>query len=385
MIEAFEIGVSIALSGDLSTGLAKAQREIECLQNTAIASKLTLETIRKTATQAMSVSGLSRQDDRTGYAVGSIGRGHRPALELAKENANATHAANQVARDGDKAADSEPGYFPSENLVAHKQPEPPQISAPEIQPSNLARVSKPAQLREDIPKGHDVFNKTADTVPVEFLAPSIAEAARSGLSSTPELVGKETGAGTGVDAYSDAGLSPVPAGQRSLSAAPTASDSGQFDQTKSCPVGGNAMPYSNRDSPCLISFAVQDTNLAPGSANTSSSLQNYPTSWLFGGPAAPRVVTADSLHEPISSYPRSGELQTRITAEPQTSSEQRGSDGNLEGDKGHGPPQGDVFLDGVLVGRWISRFLRTESERANNGPNGFNMRRSQLLPGVIVG
>jgi hypothetical protein len=44
-----------------------------------------------------------------------------------------------------------------------------------------------------------------------------------------------------------------------------------------------------------------------------------------------------------------------------------------------------VFLDGMLVGRWMSRFLQREGERASTGPTGFDPRRGRLLPGVTVG
>jgi len=50
-----------------------------------------------------------------------------------------------------------------------------------------------------------------------------------------------------------------------------------------------------------------------------------------------------------------------------------------------GPNGGDVFLDGMLVGRWMSRFLNREVGRASAGPTGFDARRGMLLPGVTVG
>ncbi len=55
------------------------------------------------------------------------------------------------------------------------------------------------------------------------------------------------------------------------------------------------------------------------------------------------------------------------------------------GAKVAGPHEGDVFLDGMLVGRWMSRFLNREAERASAGPTGFDARRGRLLPGVTVG
>ncbi len=50
-----------------------------------------------------------------------------------------------------------------------------------------------------------------------------------------------------------------------------------------------------------------------------------------------------------------------------------------------GPTEGDVFLDGALVGRWMSRFLTQEAGRASAGPTGFDARRGRLLPGATVG
>jgi hypothetical protein len=48
-------------------------------------------------------------------------------------------------------------------------------------------------------------------------------------------------------------------------------------------------------------------------------------------------------------------------------------------------PIGDVYLDGMLVGRWVSRFLQKQAERADVGPTGFDAKRGRLLPGVTVG
>ncbi len=46
---------------------------------------------------------------------------------------------------------------------------------------------------------------------------------------------------------------------------------------------------------------------------------------------------------------------------------------------------GDVYLDGVAVGRWMSRMMSKEAERASAGPTGYDLRRGRLLPGPSVG
>ena len=47
--------------------------------------------------------------------------------------------------------------------------------------------------------------------------------------------------------------------------------------------------------------------------------------------------------------------------------------------------EGDVYLDGQLMGRWISKYLAREAGRAPTGPTGFDARRGRLLPGATVG
>ena len=46
--------------------------------------------------------------------------------------------------------------------------------------------------------------------------------------------------------------------------------------------------------------------------------------------------------------------------------------------------QGDVYLDGASIGRWMSRVLSREAERASVGPTGFDTRRGRLMPGATV-
>jgi hypothetical protein len=46
---------------------------------------------------------------------------------------------------------------------------------------------------------------------------------------------------------------------------------------------------------------------------------------------------------------------------------------------------GDVFLDGALVGRWMCRFLARQAGRESAGPTGFDSRRNPILPGPTIG
>ncbi len=49
------------------------------------------------------------------------------------------------------------------------------------------------------------------------------------------------------------------------------------------------------------------------------------------------------------------------------------------------PTEGDIFLDGALMGRWMSKHLTAQVGRASAGPTGFDPRRGRLLPGATVG
>lgn len=49
-----------------------------------------------------------------------------------------------------------------------------------------------------------------------------------------------------------------------------------------------------------------------------------------------------------------------------------------------GPEVGNIYLDGHLVGRWMSDRLTREAERAPVGPTGFDPRASRIWPGMAT-
>ncbi len=91
--------------------------------------------------------------------------------------------------------------------------------------------------------------------------------------------------------------------------------------------------------------------------------------------APPNVF--DSAHSPTLS-PRDSEAVWPTPTSPVPSAPQ-----NIASHQS--PTEGDVFLDGLLVGRWMSKFLQRGAERASSGPTGFDGRRNRLLPGATVG
>jgi hypothetical protein len=47
--------------------------------------------------------------------------------------------------------------------------------------------------------------------------------------------------------------------------------------------------------------------------------------------------------------------------------------------------QGDVYLDGALMGRWMARNFATEAARPASGGAGFDPRRGVFPTGTMIG
>jgi hypothetical protein len=99
--------------------------------------------------------------------------------------------------------------------------------------------------------------------------------------------------------------------------------------------------------------------------------------------AAPYNETPADISAPESASPATMPLRRPAAGGGAPSAKER--DTEQAGAREAGPQEGDVFLDGMLVGRWMSRFLNREVSRASAGPTGFDPRRGRLLPGVTVG
>lgn len=54
-------------------------------------------------------------------------------------------------------------------------------------------------------------------------------------------------------------------------------------------------------------------------------------------------------------------------------------------DSGPGPTEGDVYLDGTLLGRWMARTLSAQASRPASGGAGFDLRRGVFPTGAMIG
>jgi hypothetical protein len=71
-------------------------------------------------------------------------------------------------------------------------------------------------------------------------------------------------------------------------------------------------------------------------------------------------------------------LETNATAQQQPQQEN-----NTQSDKR--PAEGDVYLDGTLVGRWMEKQLARSAARPPVGSSAFDATRSRLPTGTMIG
>ncbi len=129
-----------------------------------------------------------------------------------------------------------------------------------------------------------------------------------------------------------------PAGSPAAVAAPDGPDGRQGSMSAADQHGGQLAPPALRD---VVRPVAWDA-LQPGAAPA-------------GPQAAPRLASGSAAAAPVGAAPSSG------------------------------PVQGDVYLDGARVGRWMSNRLAREVERPQAGVTGFDPRLGAAWPGSLHG
>jgi len=106
------------------------------------------------------------------------------------------------------------------------------------------------------------------------------------------------------------------------------------------------------------------TSTAPGASRASMSIQ------------APELQSGNLSGFAAREDPATGAAQNAAAA---------ASSNDAASPAGGGPTQGDVFLDGNLVGRWMARKLAHEAGRPPSGSSAFDPTRSPFPPGRMIG
>jgi hypothetical protein len=106
-----------------------------------------------------------------------------------------------------------------------------------------------------------------------------------------------------------------------------------------------------------------------------------PAGWVAPGgavPGAAGLMEAGPAAMMPGGFTEAGAQGGGMAARPAALGAPRGAERS-------GPIQGDVFLDGARVGRWMEDALSRRAGRPPSGPTGFDPRRGAAWPGAAVG
>jgi len=327
MIEAFEIGVSLALRDGVSDGLAQARRDVQALENAVRGGGISVQSLRDAAGRAVGAPVLSRVTEVAQKPVpqdagetfprvqaGPAVQGIEAGLAEEKQSVDVLEMREPAAI---SVAAAPPADRPTVSLALQQ--------APAFRPESPAAAS----MDGDLP---------AALKPPSFVHQSVAGGPVPALSR-----------GCAADVSPVAPVRSVARLEAGLTVAAPQTASNEWTP----PAMPSAPWYAAAEMP-----GAEET----ATPSLSGAGQGLPLAG-FG---------STGVQAPVAQVPWLGAAGQGSAAPPAQKHEQ-------------GPHEGDVFLDGTLVGRWMSRHLNREAERASAGPTGFDAKRSRLLPGVTVG
>ncbi len=358
MSEAYEIGVTLALSDGVSAGIAQARRDTAQLERVLQAGGVSVQQLR-----AASVAALSAI--RAVPAVEKV-VAKEPVLPPREESAPAVvrvkEAAPAVARV--EAAQPVPSPWPQAREAAPPAEVTASSAAAPRQGLIAAVPDGPERVQAPVVRGAPVLAPRSEQGEQEVRAPEATPAVQQSVLQVSAPVSL---AAIGAAAR-DQRPAPAPA-QESLSFGPT-----QTVGISPADASSSAMPALQApDSGGFVRTAARAEEPAvgtawamPGAADATGA-----TGRLTAGPLPPATAPERA---PVGSQ---GATEAGATAQAPAAPPPAAANA--------GPTEGDVYLDGALVGRWISRFLTQEAGRASAGPTGFDPRRGRVLPGATVG
>jgi hypothetical protein len=342
--EAFEIGVSLALRDGVSDGIAAARRDMALIETAIRTSGVSLEALKRAGNQVLDQTRQARRAERAEDGIaGAVGRasgaavprggGAAPALreELPARQETMVRLQEVWPAPDVGAARPGPGKPPPGGAVSVQTAPPPQgvftPSAPGRRaPGDALAARVPAPPPGAMGSLAQAVVAPPQGVPAPVATPQAVRQVRTGTGQAGTVAPLRVQ--IGAQGGPVAGFGPA---QRDGAdwAVPTAPP-------------GRAMPGAAQT--VVGAAAAQWTGLPTGAA-----------------PASPTV-------SPDSKPP---------------GADVSGTDNSRSSDTA--PMQGDVFLDGVLVGRWMCRFLAKQAGRDPAGPTGFDPRRNAVLPGATIG
>ncbi len=336
MIEAFEIGVSLALRDGVSDGIAAARRDMVAIEASIGASRISLETLRRTGQRLLANTGAIE-------ANGAVQTGFLPAPP--KTPAAETERRAETKSYGGPESSSIPQPTLAVPVAERRGSSSTDLTAGATGPA----TPQPAMVNAGAPA---VAAKTKTTL--DAVATSTATYGAAIASTLPAKHANIAGTVADLDG---ARLSPNsgPKFQLTFPAPAPAITQSPYATVSTKP---SNLKY---DRPAV---GVQGQFLAP----TGSVAPTVKTIVAAGPPPSPEAMRAGT-----------GTLPDRPPPSIQLPVQQSSAQGDTP------PVAGDVFLDGTLVGRWMCRFLTREAARDPAGPTGFDPRRNSIFPGPTTG
>ena len=357
MIEAYEIGIRLALQDGVSEGIVAIRRDLGSLDQAIAQTTLRLGQLQRIGAQALAAS--QELPERTASGLSA----RRPAPMTMPT----------------PLLEAEPLASPVDAQTVTPMPLP-LPRPPAGPPAVLTAIRTPA--REPDPVSPTVLVRPNPAVPEIITRPAavVVEGVRAAVSPRPPeqpVAAPSLGAVLPV-------LAPVAAvtarlaGPKLQVGDPMAREGGRTQDIASPSPAGRAPPAPER-----AAVAPQQVPAEPGRrekvrplvhrrdearethARHSAVASDPPVARMASALATPAAVlspTSSVAPAASSSY-----------APPAASSRARETS-----------MRGDVFFDGTRVGRWMSEQMARDAGRPNTGPTGFDPRRSPAWPGAAV-
>ena len=362
MSEAYEVGLSFALGDGVEESAVLAKRDISALDKATGVGALSMRDLRETADRLSKLSlDLDKRHDK---------RPEEPAKMLSsvsqRQDAEAKSFAPLVDIAGrTKALVGGPGQTVSDVVLLPTSPVATDVSG-------TFKANSPGS--KSASKG-DLFSGSSRTLyRVDQSSTSSSDTRTQGR--TPDAPTQTVSGATSkpnVTILRMSNLSHAADLNR-----PEVSQPGAPVKTTAS-IGLQSLPQARAPSlgsPAVTSMSPSSTQSSPIHAPISTSGNNDKNSLAdWHSPVRPLIANdakwVTTQHDPAERSPANTTVDAP-SAPPSNLREQQ----HIEG---------DVYLDGAMVGRWISRFLSREASRSSTGPTGFDKRRNPLMPGASLG
>ncbi len=353
MSEAFEIGVTLALSDGVSESIESTKKEIAGLEQVLHSSGVSMQQLRAAAADILSVP-------RRPELIHQPSRNSSEAKPIDSESVDAGRAPGSPMQ---KNADETSWEEAETQETVTRQSSENRLGSPE-QPQLSQQGPTAPQIRDELFSPMNAVESERAATPVQPPSGSTSSKAVSISVDT------STSSATLPSAWSL---------EKPFQNNDFASQPKQFERSKAAQVADfcdSPRLTQRQDVPDLtIKYPVTD-DITP----TSTFYDALPARQQSSGASYEQL-----LHSAAPSSQPDGPAASFAGGEDAVADRKQAPVAPMMSSASASPTEGDVFLDGALLGRWMSKHLTQQIGRASAGPTGFDPRRGRLLPGPTVG